>query len=99
MTVTFEQVTLIEAKRRDIERLQEALNRQAQIGTFGYRSGSEWLALDDRVVPLVREAVCKATIVQILKLLDDSEHLGVDVSESKKALAEFMQGLKPKEPA
>ena len=96
--ITFEQVTKIEALRRQIENLQNSLGSRVHIARFGWKSPNDnWIMVDDDAQPLLREAYCKHTVVKIIKLLDESERLGVDVSTSKQTLLEFLEEIKPKQ--
>jgi|SRR5579864_2368920 len=98
LMITFEQVTKIEVLRRQIEQLQSYLSDRARIASFGWRmSGEKFFPLDQEALPVIREAYCKFTVAKIIKLLDDSERLGVDVSASKQTLLEFLEEIKPKE--
>jgi hypothetical protein len=97
--VTFEQVTQIEAKRRQIEELQGILNLHATLTKFGFNNThGHWTALPESASEVIREALCKHTVVQIIRLLDESERLGVDVTTSKQTLLTFLEGLKTQEP-
>jgi AAA+ ATPase superfamily predicted ATPase len=101
--ITFEQVTQIEAKRRQIEQLQDQLNNQAKATHFAIADdvGQKrvWIEQASALSPFFRETMCKITVAQILRLLDESERLGVDVTTSKQSLLNFLEGLKQKEPA
>lgn len=92
---TFLQVTQIEAKRREIERLQNLLANQSKWVEFAQSSGSErWIKIPDDMTQAVRETVCKLTILKIITLLDECTELGVeDVGDGKEKLAAFMKEL------
>lgn len=92
---TFLQVTQIEAKRREIERLQNLLANQSKWVEFAQSSGSErWIKIPDDMTQAVRETVCKLTVLKIITLLDECTVLGVeDVGEGKEKLAAFMKEL------
>jgi hypothetical protein len=93
--LTFEQLTEIETKRREIEQLQDLLNQQRKYAEFGVHTGQgKFAALPRDVNSLIHEVVCKFTVAKIIKLLDECEHLGVDVVEAKQTLAGFLAGLK-----
>lgn len=96
--ITFEQVAKIEALRRQIEQLQGSLSSQANYTMFGWQNpNNSWRSFEGELNSLIRDTVCKYTTVKILKLLDESERLGVDVSKSKGTLLEFLEEIKPKE--
>ena len=98
--LTFEQVTNIEYVRRKIEALQNLLSEQSDIKEFGYRRAfsATWASVDADLHPMVREALCKTTIVKMLRLLDEASQLGVDTTAARDKLAEFLETLaKPPE--
>jgi len=96
--ITFEQVTKIEALRRQIENLQSSLGSRAHIARFGWRAPNDnWMLVDDDAQLVMREAYCKFTVAKIIKLLDESERLGVDVTVPKTTLLEFLEEIKPKQ--
>ena len=90
--MTFEEVVDVERRRRSIERLTEMLNAYSK-ALFVFKDTT----LPSEMQPIMREAACKWVVVQILKLLDECQSLGVDVSPNKKLLAEFLETLKPKD--
>ena len=95
MTITFAQISHIESIRRKIEALQERLGQQAGMVKFGYYDeNSNFRILPVEVLTPVREVLCKIVIVEILALLDEAEKLGVDITASKVALADFMEKMK-----
>jgi len=96
--ITFEQVTQIERCRREIERLQEKLDMQSKV-CFHVSSAAatNTVRVDTEFQPFLRETLCKAMVVKILKLLTEAEQLGVDTTYSRKALADFLEQIKPKE--
>jgi hypothetical protein len=92
---TFKQITEIEAKRRQIEALQDALNHQSEFTEFAVRlEVGAYGPVDRNANPLLREALLKYTVSKIVFLLDECEHLGVDINEGKKALADFLATLR-----
>jgi hypothetical protein len=101
--MTFEDVAKIESLRRKIEALQEVLNDRLKITILGYQVGpsltppsvAKWTPVEGNKFPIFRETLCKSTIVDILKLLDESERLGVDVTKPKEALLGILEALKP----
>jgi hypothetical protein len=96
--ITFEQVTKIEALRRQIEGLQSSLASQANYSAFGWQdTNNKWHPIDVGVCKVLREAYCKCTVAEIIKLLDESERLGVDVSTPKQILTKFLGEINPKE--
>jgi hypothetical protein len=98
LMITFEQVTKIEALRRQIENLQNSLSAQANWRGFAWQGVNDnWIKIDPSATPIIREALCKFSIAKIIKLLDESERLGVDVSTSKQTLLEFLEEIKPKQ--
>jgi hypothetical protein len=98
MSITFEQVTKIEALRRQIEELQGMLSAQSMYSRFGWLSPNDkWIPFSIDYTEIIRETVCKLTVAKIIKLLDESERLGVDVSISKQTLLEFLEEIKPKQ--
>jgi hypothetical protein len=93
--ITFEEVTKIETLRRQIEALQKTLTEQSNYTKFGYMNASEkWISLTYDYTPMIKEIVCKTTVVKILKLLDESARLGVDVEPSKQILIKFLEEIK-----
>lgn len=93
--ITFEDVAKIENLRRQIEQLQIMLKSQAQYSSFGYQTvNDKWVGIPTDTAPLIREVICKHTVVKILKLLDESARLGVDVEPSKQILAKFLEEIK-----
>ena len=95
MTITFAQVTYIESIRRKIETLQERLGQQAVVRRFGYLDPNDkWLPLPFETTAPLRETLCKITVTEILELLSEAEKMGVDITASKVALADFMEGMK-----
>lgn len=92
MTVTFEQVTKIEAIRRKIETKQQLLDHLAHAEfTISDNKGKGNVALPFDLQEPAREATCKATVMAILNLLEEAHGLGVDITASKQALVEFME--------
>ena len=101
MSVTFKQITEIESIRRQIENWQVKLSNQAKAVTFAIADDvggtRKWDALPPDVSEYLRETLCKVTVVKIVKLLDEAEKLGVEVSNEKKLLVEFLKELAPKD--
>jgi hypothetical protein len=95
MSITFSQVTQIESIRRRIEELQDNLKRLEAVTQFGYQSpDNKWRGLSGGLIAPMRAVACKITATEILGLLAEAEKEGVDVTESKMALVEFLDGLK-----
>lgn len=101
----FKDVVAIEAKRRKIEQLQNQLEGASR-ATFartlpvaGGRAIDLVNEVEDAAQGVLREAHCKWIVVKILRLLDDCEHMGVDIQPSKKVLLDFLEEMKPKVPA
>lgn len=94
--LTFKQITKIEAMRLEIEELQKALNNYKEAMRFGCAPSISGLmcALPVSITPYLREALCKSIVVEILKLLDDCDRLGVDTEPSKKVLMEVLESMK-----
>ena len=101
--ITFTQITQIESIRRRIETLQEALTNQAKAVSFAIAddvgSQRKWDNLPVGVSVYLRETLCKVTVAEIVKLLDEAAKLGVDTDNEKKLLLEFLQEIAPKDPA
>jgi hypothetical protein len=91
---TFEQITQIEIKRRVIQDLQRLLTQQTDHAKFAYKNGVSWIELSLEANAVVREVVLKLTAVKIVELLDECEHLGVDVMEGRTTVAKFLADLK-----
>jgi hypothetical protein len=96
--MTFEDVSKIEAIRRQIEKLQVLLNKQAtmRFGTLNEQN-RVWEPLSIDLNPVLRETLCKHTVMQITELLDDAARLGVDVLPSKEVLLKVLEEIKPKQ--
>jgi hypothetical protein len=90
---TFEDVTKIERIRRQIETLQTTLAQQMTITQFRWRNKytTDWTMAHPTLTPALREAVCKVTVTEILKLLDEASKLGVDTVPGRQALAEALE--------
>lgn len=102
MSITFEQVANITNVHRSIARLQDQLNNQKGLMTFAVARDTagqrKWEELSSIQCEAARDVLCKVTVVEILGLLDEAQRLGVDVTKSKEALAEFLATLKQPEP-
>lgn len=102
MSITFEQVARIHTLHRSIAGLQDRLNDQKALTVFAVASDvggrRDWKELTPRQCEAARDAICKVTVVEILQELDEAQGMGVDVTKSKQALAEFMATLVKPEP-
>ena len=99
--ITFTQITQIESIRRRIETLQEALTNQAKAVSFAIAddvgSQRKWDQLPVGVSVYLRETLCKVTVAEIVKLLDEAAKLGVDTDNEKRLLLDFLKEIAPKE--
>src|SRR5579863_10182638 len=92
--LTFEQIAEIETKRRAIEKLQGLLTRQIS-WEFGLHTDSGgWQRLAYEYQPLIKEVVCKFTILNITNLLEECAILGVDVSKPREVLEKVLTEIR-----
>ena len=96
VTFTFKDAAAAEDIRRQIESHQLQLSKDAQVVGFEIRyiDGASSTHAPTGALPFMREALVKWTSLKIVKLLDEATALGVDVSENKKVLAEFLDNFK-----
>jgi hypothetical protein len=105
MSITFTQITEIESIRRQIENWQMKLTNQAKAQVFaiadqmgGRADQQRWDPLPADVSGYLRETLCKVTVMKIVKLLDEAEKLGVEVTNEKTLLLDFLKEIAPKDP-
>lgn len=91
--LTIDQVIMIERHRCNIEALQNNLSSQAQYSEFYVAVAGTKQPVHHEANEVLRQTLCKFTVAKIVRLLDECEHLGADVSAGKQKLADFLKTL------